>query len=251
MSGARAPDAALDGARFDPVSSELFSREPEKLKVLAHPLRLKILKRAQISEVSAKEAALELSEPIGKVSYHVRVLADAGLLELTRQTPRRGAIESHYRATVSLHLDDDAWQQVGFEGRRLMLAASTQEWCADVMRAVHDGGFELDGALVANAHFCADAQGLEELREALDAYYERLLAIEAGIATRVAAGEAATTEVNVGMTLYEGQASASSHAPFFARQGGRAFPMIPEDLPVSGLPGAASPGADGLGAPTV
>lgn len=250
MSATDARVSAPGAASFDPVSSELFSREPEKLKVLAHPLRLKILKRAQVSDVSAKEAALELREPIGKVSYHVRVLADAGLLELTRQTPRRGAIESHYRATVSLHLDDDAWQQVGFEGRRLMLAASTQEWCADILRAVHDGGFELEGALVANAHFHADEQGLEELRDALDTYYERLLEIEAGIVERVADGDAATTQVNVGMTLYEGQASPSSHAPFFARQGGRSFPMIPEDVPVSGLPGAASPDADGLGAPT-
>ncbi|MGK2939975.1 MAG: ArsR/SmtB family transcription factor [Solirubrobacteraceae bacterium] len=221
--------APLSEPIFDGASGEFFAQEPEKLKVLAHPIRMKILKQAQLGEVSAKEASRDLEEPIGKVSYHVRVLAEAGLLELTRQTPRRGAIESHYRATVSMHLDDATWQAVGRDVRRLMLAAAAKEWSADLHAAVESGGFELDEALLANAHFAADAKGLDELREALDAHYRRLLEIEASIAARMAGDpEAEVTEVNVGVAFYEGAKTPAANAPFFARSGGVAYPLIPE-----------------------
>lgn len=215
--------------RFDAASGERFARDPEQLRVLAHPIRMKILKQAQVGEVSAKEAARDLDEPIGKVSYHVRVMADAGLLKLTRQTPRRGAIESHYRATVSMHLDDATWQAVGHDVRRLMLAAAAKEWSADLHAAVETGGFELDEALLANAHFAADAEGLAELREALDAHYRRLLEIEASIAARLVDDpETDITEVNVGLAFYEGASTPAANAPFFARFGGETYPLIPE-----------------------
>ena len=42
------------------------------------------------------------------MSYHVRLLAEAGLLSVVRKTPRRGAIETHYRAVATLEVDDDA-----------------------------------------------------------------------------------------------------------------------------------------------
>lgn len=227
-------DVNVDGA-FDAASADFFRREPEKLRVLAHPLRLKILKQAQVQEVSAKEAAEQLTEPIGKVSYHVRVLADAGLLELVRQTPRRGAIESHYRATVTLHLDDETWEAVGGDVRRLLTTAAAQEWSSDLVAAVENGGFELDEALLSNAHFVADADGLREIREAIDAHYVRLLEIEAAIAARVAADPSGDlTEVNVGIAFYEAQRTLAANAPFFARRGGRSFPMIPEDYGLEG-----------------
>lgn len=225
-------DAMLGAPEADPPSGAFFARQPEKLKVLAHPIRMKILKQAQLREISAKEASRDLGEPIGKVSYHVRVLADAGMLELTRQTPRRGAIESHYRATIVMDLDEETWTAVGDHGRRLMLAAAAREWSADLLGAVEAGGFELDEALLANAHFCADDQGLAELREAMDAHYARLLEIEAGIAARrAAAPDTEVTEVNVGMAFYEGTHSPAANAPFFARRGGDQFPLIPEDAP--------------------
>lgn len=224
--------AVLTERKSDAVSSAFFARQPEKLKVLAHPIRMKILKQAQLGEISAKEASRDLGEPIGKVSYHVRVLADAGMLELTRQTPRRGAIESHYRATIAMDLDESTWTAVGDEGRRLMLAAAAREWSADLLGAVEAGGFELEEALLANAHFCADEEGLAELREAMDAHYVRLLEIEAGIAARRAANpDAEVTEVNVGVAFYEGRHSPAANAPFFARRGGDQFPLIPEDAP--------------------
>nr|WP_243683223.1 winged helix-turn-helix domain-containing protein [Clavibacter michiganensis] len=51
------------------------------LRVIAHPLRLRLLSLCTRSPVSASEAARELGETQANVSYHLRRLREAGLLE--------------------------------------------------------------------------------------------------------------------------------------------------------------------------
>ena len=66
-------------------------------RAMAHPMRGRILATLDGQELSPVELARELGASLGVVSYHVRVLADAGLVELARTTARRGAIQHHYR----------------------------------------------------------------------------------------------------------------------------------------------------------
>ncbi len=74
-------------------------------RALAHPLRVRILEAAGAgAEVSPVELAERLGEPLGVVSYHVRTLADAGLLELAGTSFRRGAVKHHYRVAPGLGL---------------------------------------------------------------------------------------------------------------------------------------------------
>lgn len=88
------------------------------ITALGHPLRARILARLDMGEASPKEIAGELGEKLGNVSYHVRILARLGLIELVRETPRRGAVEHHYRSVprpeevvnVDLRLTPDGWQ---------------------------------------------------------------------------------------------------------------------------------------------
>jgi DNA-binding transcriptional ArsR family regulator len=70
-------------------------------KALSHPLRARILERLERETASPSDLADLLEAPLGNVSYHVRILAEAGLIELVRTTRRRGATEHHYRAVAS------------------------------------------------------------------------------------------------------------------------------------------------------
>jgi DNA-binding transcriptional ArsR family regulator len=72
--------------------------EYEILKAVGHPVRHEILAILVAGEASAKELAARLKMPLSNVSYHVKVLRELGLLVLVRETPRRGAVERHYRA---------------------------------------------------------------------------------------------------------------------------------------------------------
>lgn len=52
-------------------------------------------------ELSPKEMSDRLKLPLGRVSYHVRLLADRKLITCTRVESRRGALEHYYRLATN------------------------------------------------------------------------------------------------------------------------------------------------------
>jgi DNA-binding transcriptional ArsR family regulator len=75
------------------------SPDAQIARVLSHPLRPRILQILTLrGEASPNEIAAELDVPLGTLSYHTRLLRDAGWIELVREVPRRGAVEHFYRA---------------------------------------------------------------------------------------------------------------------------------------------------------
>jgi DNA-binding transcriptional ArsR family regulator len=83
------------------VYPRLVSERPAERtsdNALAHPLRARIFQLMADQEASATEIARTLSLAVPTVSYHVRALASAGLIEQTRTTRKRGAVETHFRA---------------------------------------------------------------------------------------------------------------------------------------------------------
>jgi DNA-binding transcriptional ArsR family regulator len=71
---------------------------------LAHPLRRQILRRMLKSkgEVSPRELAADLSQPLSALSYHVRVLAECDAIRLRGTKQVRGSTQHFYRAEVKL-----------------------------------------------------------------------------------------------------------------------------------------------------
>ncbi|MGW4374408.1 helix-turn-helix domain-containing protein [Streptomyces albidoflavus] len=67
------------------------------LRALAHPLRLRLLSLLTARAMSASEAARELGESQANVSYHMRHLLAAGLLELVEEASLRGGRAKRYR----------------------------------------------------------------------------------------------------------------------------------------------------------
>ena len=71
-------------------------------RVLAHPTRVGVLRELNsVGVASPRVLADRLHQPLGCVSYHVRALRARDLLELSGTTPRRGAVEHHYRLASS------------------------------------------------------------------------------------------------------------------------------------------------------
>jgi DNA-binding transcriptional ArsR family regulator len=100
--------------------ARLDSPDAKTARVLSHPLRPQILDvLVRRGEASPNEIATELGVPLGTLSYHTRLLRDHGWIELTREVPRRGAVEHFYRAVVqpdarwiSLKLDEQGWAEL-------------------------------------------------------------------------------------------------------------------------------------------
>jgi DNA-binding transcriptional ArsR family regulator len=69
---------------------------------LGHPMRRRILREmlGTNGEISPRELAITLSEQLSALSYHVRVLAECGAIELVRTERIRGSTQHFYRPAV-------------------------------------------------------------------------------------------------------------------------------------------------------
>src|SRR5919108_2400559 len=81
------------------------------LKAISHPLRHRLLGLLDDRIASPNELARELGLPLGRVSYHIRLLADLGAIELVRTEPRRGALEHFYRAVTRGWFSEEDWSR--------------------------------------------------------------------------------------------------------------------------------------------
>jgi DNA-binding transcriptional ArsR family regulator len=75
--------------------------ETDLLRALRHPLRRRILRHMSDGETTSPLGlSASLRQPLSNVSYHVRVLADCGAVNLVRTRPSRGSVQHFYRSAV-------------------------------------------------------------------------------------------------------------------------------------------------------
>ena len=175
------------------------------VRALAHPLRARILGILEERRASPSELAEELSAPLGTVSYHVRTLAQLGLIKLVKKTPRRGAIEHHYEALGVARVSDRAWEQTP----ALVKSAMVRSALADVGRSVNEaaalGGFDRPEAHLTRSRLTLDEQGFRQLSEQLAKLVERAEKISAESERRLRrAGHAGERRSTLVTMLFEG-----------------------------------------------
>jgi DNA-binding transcriptional ArsR family regulator len=165
--------------------------DPRLVKALAHPLRVQILSVLEDRVASPSDIATELAVPLGNVSYHVRTLADLGLLTLVKRRTRRGAVEHYYQALARPQVSERAWAQVPDIVKRSIVGAALEQAVQHAAAAAANGGFDGDGAQLARTSHSLDRQGLTEAAGALARMQKEVEQIERRCAKRVkAAGEA-------------------------------------------------------------
>jgi DNA-binding transcriptional ArsR family regulator len=72
----------------------------DQVKVLADPLRIRILEQLCTEERTTKQVAKILGEKPTKLYHHVDALARVGLIRLARTRQNRGTIEKYYMAVA-------------------------------------------------------------------------------------------------------------------------------------------------------
>jgi DNA-binding transcriptional ArsR family regulator len=196
----------------------------DTLRALMHPLRMRAYVEAVKGPVSAKELAERLEVPLQRMSYHVRLLAESGLLHVVRKTPRRGAVETHYRAVATLDVDDEAltaspelltlWTQL-----LLRLIAE------DADHAVEQGAGADEDFILARAHFAVDAAGRERVEQEVLDFYDRLARLEEEL--RRPDGEH-TDGLNVALVVHRGAREAGRNGPLISQMGTTRLTIPPD-----------------------
>jgi DNA-binding transcriptional ArsR family regulator len=170
------------------VSGRERTVDPRVVKALGHPLRQRVLARLNEGVASPSELAAEFGERLPNVSYHVRILADLGAIELVSTTPRRGAVEHHYRATMRPFFSAEDWATLPASTRRAVVDGTLGEVFKDVSEAASAGGFDDDLVHVSRSPMALDGQGFEELATLLESTIEQAARIQADSAERLKAG---------------------------------------------------------------
>ena len=148
-------------------------------KALSHPLRQRILQRLNEGGVrSPNELSRELGDPLGNVSYHVRILRELDCVELVRTEQRRGALEHYYKATAEPWLDDHQWARLPAAFRRKTLGRTLTEILESASAASRETGFDHPETTVNRLELELDDTGWSEVVKLLDETCDAALRIQ-------------------------------------------------------------------------
>jgi DNA-binding transcriptional ArsR family regulator len=196
--------AEADTHRTGQDSGEL---DEALLRAISHPLRHRLLGMLDGRTASPNQLARELDLPLGRVSYHIRLLNDLGAIELVSTEPRRGALEHFYRAVTTVWFSEADWQKLPRSARRGILGQNLQHIFGSVTAAADDGGFDNPSSVVLRAPLELDDQGLEQLSALLRETFDRAREINLQAAERRANGAAApATPMELAILHYERRA---------------------------------------------
>jgi DNA-binding transcriptional ArsR family regulator len=181
------------------------------VRAIGHPLRLRLLTIFNERVASPSDLAAELGEPIGNVSYHTRILARLGCVELVKTKQVRGAVEHYYRAVVRPVFSDDDWAELPLSIRKSLAGAVLTEIADDMGAAANAGGFDRDDVHLSRTVVTLDTRGWQDLNEALQQVAERALEIQAESSARLSSDGASDSEpAAVVLMLFEPSAQGKS-----------------------------------------
>jgi DNA-binding transcriptional ArsR family regulator len=164
---------------------EKLTLQMRLLKALAHPLRVAILDLMNAGEWSPNELKKALGEGLSQVSYHIKVLKDFEMIELTRTEPRRGAVEHFYRATERAFVPSGIASDIPKVAQRIIGNGILENIERDVADSLEAGTFyERDDWHVGWLPVDLDDQGCQDAEKLADKFIEDFLKLEAESASR-------------------------------------------------------------------
>jgi DNA-binding transcriptional ArsR family regulator len=195
--------------------------DPRIIKALTHPLRIQILAALDERTASPSELADEMDAPLGNVSYHVRQLAGLGLIKLVKRTPRRGAIEHHYKAVGRPQITDAAWAGTPATVKNAVMGSALGDLGAAVSSAAAAGGFSRAGVHLTRTDVTLDEKGWRDIDKELNATLARVRRIAEDSGKRLAKGGVEAAEpATVAMMLFGPGEDAAPAAPAAAARNG-------------------------------
>lgn len=175
------------GKKQDPKELSLNQR---LIKALAHPLRVKLLAYLNDREWSPNELSEELNEGLSQVSYHIKVLRDLEMIEMTKTKPVRGAVEHYYRAVERAYIPRWMAKLIPRSGNEIIGSDILKAIEEDLVASVESGKFyEREDTHASYTPVTLDGIGCEEADEVAIKAIKEILEIQGKSANRRAKGE--------------------------------------------------------------
>ncbi|HET9232819.1 MAG TPA: helix-turn-helix domain-containing protein [Candidatus Eisenbacteria bacterium] len=135
-------------------ASSLTLSDLDQVKVLADPLRLRILEELCAAERTTKQVAERIGEKPTKLYHHMEALERVGLIRLARTRQNRGTMEKYYMAVArqfraELRTADDS--QAGGDAVQAMISTMFGRTAEELLSLISQGqgreGIEEKGVL--------------------------------------------------------------------------------------------------------
>jgi DNA-binding transcriptional ArsR family regulator len=148
-------------------------------RLLAHPLRHRLLFEYATEPASPAQVARRLGERLNTVSYHTRVLADRGLLTLVRTERQRGGTAHYYRSTAGALIEDPEWEALPLALRRALVRGLLVTIEPASAAAALEGGFDPAHSHVSRWPGALDHDAAAEVAQVLRSLLNDLARIQA------------------------------------------------------------------------
>lgn len=156
------------------------------VRALAHPLRVEILRMLEEGLSGPKRIADRLSESLGNVSYHFRVLDECGCLELVETIPARGAVEHIYKLTLQGTIGSSRWKSVPPALRTSFVGNALAGFTERAIEALEAGTTESrQESGITWLPLVVDEQGWKEMGQVLGKVEERFRNVAENSAERM------------------------------------------------------------------
>jgi len=154
---------------------------------VSHRIRSQILMVLNQGTYTAAEIADIIDEPLNKVGNHIRELVDAGSIEIVDTKRRRNTHQHYLRAVHTTLFDEKEAKAMTEQERQVSAGLIIQSLVAEMMAGLWAGKmFDDPRDFMAWDRFNLDAEGRQELFHEQEESWERLNAIKARAANRVA-----------------------------------------------------------------
>jgi len=155
------------------VTPDVSVLDTRLAKALSHPLRQRLLMAYTNRVVSPSEAAQELGESLGDVSYHTKRLLEHGCIEHVRTVPGRGGVKHYYQATVHYEVRDEEWNLLTPALRSRIAEPIVAQIVEDVAEAAATGALGAEDVHVSRIRLQLDAEARADLLETLRGVVEK------------------------------------------------------------------------------
>lgn len=176
-----------ESGKRKPAREVMILTELEQIKVLADPLRIRILEEF-FEERTTKQVADRIGEKATKLYHHVEALKNVGLVELTRTRQNRGTLEKYYLAAACQFTADSrafcAGEDSNDEERdtlRSVISTILDTTSAEMLHLAESKDaarkIQTEG-LLSFVEVCGDKEQIVELRRRLRAVLDWILKID-------------------------------------------------------------------------
>jgi DNA-binding transcriptional ArsR family regulator len=178
--------------------------DPTIAKAYAHPLRIEIMGLLDNRVASPSQLANELGSPLSLTSYHVRQLAQMGLVRLVRRRQVRGSIEHFYTAVVRPTWGDAAWANIPSIVKRALIGGRLVQLGREIASAAEGGGFERDDIHFTRTRLSLSPEGWQVVAREFSNLLARLDQLKKNEAAKLSDDpHAERIEATVAMLLFE------------------------------------------------